>query len=47
MPLVFGQIKYNLNELPEFFVAVLQVHAYSSYLPLSTSEKYFNRHSYP
>jgi len=36
MPLVFGQIKYNLNQLPEFFVAVLQVHIYPSfYLPLS------------
>ena len=45
MPLVFGQIKYNLNELPEFFVSVLQVHAYPSYLPLSRET--FNRHSYP
>jgi len=31
MPLVFGEIKYNLSELPEFFVEALQVHSYSSF----------------
>jgi hypothetical protein len=40
MPLVFGQIKYNLNELPEFFVSVLQVHAYPSFYLLLSRETF-------